>query len=79
MEKTLLATVKRLRSCESPMSHWIMAEPARSWRIKPAVTIGPMPSSISVPRFEAKMTLSALNWSLWLFAMPKRGISDMTR
>ena len=79
IEKTLLAMVNRPRSSESPMSHCMMAEPARSWRIKPAVTIGPMPSSMSVPRLEAKITLRALNRSVAVLSMPKSGISDMTR
>ena len=60
IEKTLLADVNRLRSSEFPMSHCMMAEPTSSWSIKPAVTIGPIPSSMSVPRFEAKITLRAV-------------------
>ena len=60
IEKTLLAEVNRLLSSEFPMSHCMMAEPTSSWRINPAVTIGPMPSSMSVPRFEAKITLMAV-------------------
>ena len=79
IEKTLLATVKRLLSSGSPMSHFIIAEPASNCRIKPAVTIGPMPSSIRVPRLEAKITLNALKLSVADLGMPYRGISDITR
>jgi len=60
IEKTLLADVNRLRSSEFPMSHCMMAEPTSNWSINPAVTIGPMPSSMSVPRFEANITLKAV-------------------
>ncbi len=79
MEKTLLAMVNKPLSSGLDMSQFMSAEPASSWRISPAVTMGPMPSSISVPRFEAKITRSAPNWSDWLAATPKSGISDMTR
>ena len=79
MLKTLLADVNNPLSSELDMSHLIIDEPASNCRIKPAVTIGPMPNSISVPRFEAKITLKAPNSSDAAFAMPKSGISVMTR
>ncbi len=34
-----------------------MPVPMRSWRIQPAETTGESPSSMSVPLFEARMTL----------------------
>ena len=37
----------------------IMLEPLRIWSMRPAVTIGPIPSSINVPLLEANMTLIA--------------------
>ena len=58
MLKTLLAEVKSPLSSGFDKSHFMMFEPASNCRIKPAVTIGPMPSSINVPWFEAKMTRS---------------------
>ena len=61
--KTLLAEVKSPLSSEFDMSHLMIDEPASNCRINPAVTMGPMPSSISVPRLEAKITLNEPNWS----------------
>ncbi len=58
MLKTLLAEVKSPLSSEFDMSHLMMDDPASNCRINPAVTIGPMPSSIKVPRLEAKITLN---------------------
>ncbi len=55
IEKTLLAVVNKPRSSGFPMSHSIIAEPAKSCRINPAVTIGPIPSSIRLPRLDAKI------------------------
>ena len=69
-EKTLLATVNMPLSSEFDMSHCMMAEPANSCSINPAVTMGPIPSSMRVPRFEAKITRSALNWSCAVLGMP---------
>ena len=46
------------------MSHSIIEEPASNCKIKPAVTIGPIPNCINVPLFEAKITLNELN-ELW--------------
>ncbi len=57
MEKTLFALVNRALSSGSVKSTVIISEPAKSWRINPAVTIGPIPSSVNVPRVEAKITL----------------------
>ena len=47
------------RSSGLLMSILTILDPARTCRINPAVTIGPIPNSIRVPRFEAKMTRSA--------------------
>jgi len=58
IEKTLLADVKSPLSSWLDMSHLIIDEPTSNWRIKPAVTMGPIPSSIKVPRLEAKITLN---------------------
>ena len=70
IENTLLAMVNNPLSSGLDMSHFIMAEPAKSCRIKPAVTIGPIPSSISVPRFEAKITLNAPYFSCTVELIP---------
>jgi len=56
MEKNLLAVVKRDRSSGSEKSQAIMPDPASNWRIRPAVTMGPIPSSIREPLCEAKIT-----------------------
>ena len=63
MVKTLLAEVNNPLSSEFDMSHSMIEEPASNCKIKPAVTIGPMPNSINVPRLEAKITLNEPNWS----------------
>ncbi len=57
-ERILLALVNSDRSSGLLMSMFTIFDPAKTCRIKPAVTMGPIPSSISVPRFEAKITLS---------------------
>lgn len=57
MENALLADVKRARSSGFVMSHAIMPAPTRSCRISPPVTMGPIPSSMSVPLLEANITL----------------------
>ena len=51
------AAVNVLLSSGSVRSMSIILAPIRTWRIRPAVTMGPMPSSISVPAFEAKIIL----------------------
>ena len=61
MLKTLLAEVNSPLSSGFDMSHLMMDEPASNCRINPAVTMGPMPSSMSVPRLEAKITLNEPN------------------
>ena len=43
------------------------------------MTIGPIPSSMRVPRFDAKITRRAPNWSEADFSMPKSGTSVMTK
>ena len=55
-ESTLLAPVKRARSPGLLKSTLIILEPDRTWSMSPAVTIGPIPSSTSVPLWLAKMT-----------------------
>ena len=62
MVNTLLAEVNNPLSSAFDISHSIIEEPASSCKIKPAVTMGPIPSCIRVPLFEAKITLSELNW-----------------
>lgn len=62
-EKILLAVVNSIRSSGLPMSQSIMPDPASSCRISPAVTMGPMPSSMRLPRCEANMTLRYRNGS----------------
>ncbi len=61
MLNTLLAEVNKPLSSEFDMSHWMIEDPASNWRIKPAVTMGPMPSCIRVPLLDAKITRSWLN------------------
>ncbi len=70
MERNLLATVNKPRSSGLDISQLIKEEPARSWRINPAVTMGPIPSSIRVPRLLAKITRKAPNWSCTLEEIP---------
>ena len=70
MLKTLLAEVKSPLSSEFDMSHLMIEEPASNCRINPAVTMGPMPSSIRVPRLEAKITLSDPKLSETAVAIP---------
>jgi len=62
-ENILLAVVKSILSSGLDMSQPIMPEPASSCRMSPAVTIGPMPSSMREPRCEAKITLRYTNGS----------------
>ena len=76
----MLAVVKSARSSGLEKSTSMMPEPARSWMMRPAVTMGPMPSSISVPRLEAKMTRRVYIGSPTpVMVMPYSGISDMMR
>ena len=61
-------------------STWIRFAVASSWMIMPDVTIGEIPSSMSVPRFEARMTRIQKSGSeLSLDMIPYRGICDDTR
>ena len=60
---TLLAVVNSPRSSGSDLSNEIISAPANNWIISPAVTIGPIPSSIRVPLLDAKMILIVANGS----------------
>ncbi len=55
--RSFVAVPKRALSSVSPRSSLRMSLPWSSWRIRPAVTIGPIPSSVRVPCEEAKMIL----------------------
>ena len=66
-ESTLLAPVKSDLSAGLVKSTLIIFDPDSTCRISPAVTMGPIPSSTSVPRFEAKMTLKGPKGSFTLF------------
>jgi hypothetical protein len=60
-ENTLLAVVKSALCSGLELSNSMISEPARSWMMRPAVTMGPIPSSRRVPRVEAKMI--RMDWS----------------
>ena len=55
--KTLLAVVNKPLSSGFDLSKDMMSDPARSCIISPAVTIGPIPSSIREPLLDAKIIL----------------------
>jgi len=65
IEKNLLAVVKRERSSGFVKSTAIIPDPARSCRIRPAVTMGPIPSSMRVPLLEAKITRRYVSSHPW--------------
>ena len=49
-----------------PRSSLSRSLPWSSWRMSPAVTMGPIPSSMRVPWLEAKIILRNANWSVLL-------------
>lgn len=79
MEKNLLAVVNKPLSSGSDMSQPIIPDPTRSCSISPAVTIGPIPSSIRVPRFEANIIRRYVRSQPPPAATPYNGISVMTK
>ena len=56
MATSLEAPSMSRRSSFTEESTSMIFDPARSWMTSPEVTMGEMPSSIVVPRFEAMMT-----------------------
>ena len=79
-ENSLLAVVNSIRSSGLDMSAPIMPEPASSWSMSPAVTMGPIPSSMRLPRWLANITLRYWNGSPVVVAgIPYSGISAMMR
>ncbi len=63
--KTLLKAEKTDLSSGFEKSRWMSSEPTSNCEMRPAVTMGPMPSSISEPSVEAKMTRRAVEMVLW--------------
>ena len=70
---SLVDVPKSALSSGFPRSILRMSLPWRSWRISPAVTIGPIPSSVSVPCEDAKITLRNANWSCLVAEVEERG------
>ncbi len=76
----MLAVVNSALCSGSVLSNSIISEPAKSCMIRPAVTMGPMPSSSNVPLCEANINRIVVRGSSpALVETPYKGVSAITR